>query len=99
MLGILLEAAWIPSYGCVITSSNNKILAATFIYSMSFDFIVLILMAWKLVISSPGELDFKTSRATLATLVFSDGLIYFVVAFLANLIATVRISVDYRRCI
>ncbi|KIY68495.1 hypothetical protein CYLTODRAFT_453465 [Cylindrobasidium torrendii FP15055 ss-10] len=92
--GILLEAAWIPPYGCIITNSNHKILAANFIYAMSFDFIVLVLMVWRLGISTPGSLGFKTNRLTLTTLIFSDGLIYFVVSFLGNLIATTFILLN-----
>ncbi|KIY68496.1 hypothetical protein CYLTODRAFT_453466 [Cylindrobasidium torrendii FP15055 ss-10] len=85
--GVLLKAAWIPAQGCVITSTDNKILASTFIYGMAFDFSVLMLTAWKLVISTPNSI--KSSRSMLVTLIFGDGLIYFVVAFLANLIATI----------
>ncbi|KAG6901983.1 hypothetical protein C0995_005942 [Termitomyces sp. Mi166 len=80
--GILLKASWIPGQGCVITSTDNKLLAITFIYSMVFDFAVLCLTAFKL-LSGPG----KSSR--LVSLIFRDGLIYFAIAFLANLIATI----------
>ena len=48
ILGILLKAEWVPGAGCVITNTNNTILAATFIYSMCFDFTVLVLTAVKL---------------------------------------------------
>ncbi|KAJ2933068.1 hypothetical protein H1R20_g4045, partial [Candolleomyces eurysporus] len=80
--GILLKAAWIPPQGCVITETNSTLLAATFIYTMSFDFLVLFLTAYKLFQPNSG-------RSKLVELIFSDGLIYFVIAFLANLIATV----------
>lgn len=49
-------------------------LAATFIYSMVFDFIVMSLTAIKLV--EPGS----GSRSRLVALIFKDGLIYFIVA-------------------
>jgi len=52
-LGILLKAAFFPGVGCQITETNNTLLAATFIYSMAFDFLVLSLTAWKLVIGAP----------------------------------------------
>jgi len=82
---------------CAITETNNTLLAATFIYTMSFDFVTLILTGVRL-ISGNGH-------SRLVNLIFNDGLIYFVIAFvscslmlmsrsiwvsfLANLVATV----------
>ncbi|KAN0084144.1 hypothetical protein V8E55_007648 [Tylopilus felleus] len=79
--GILLKAAWIHG-ACVITYTDNQILAISFIYSMIFDFTVLCLTAWKLAFPANG-------RSKLIDLIFSDGLIYFLIAFLANLLATI----------
>ncbi|KAF9787906.1 hypothetical protein BJ322DRAFT_1105944 [Thelephora terrestris] len=86
MHGVLLKAAWIQG-SCAIIYTNNKILAASFIYGMAFDFIVLCLTAWKLAFPSGG-------RSRLVTLIFGDGLIYFLVAFLSNLLATIFMIVD-----
>jgi hypothetical protein len=72
-LGILLKADYVAGQGCVITSTDNNVLAATFIYSMVFDFAVLSLTAWKLYFG-PG------SHSRLVTLIFKDGLIYFAIA-------------------
>jgi hypothetical protein len=80
--GILLTAVWVPGTGCVISGTNNRILAISFIYSMVFDFVVLCLTAFKLL--SP-----RTGRSQLVKLIFQDGLIYFLIAFLANLLATI----------
>ncbi|KAF8068973.1 hypothetical protein FPV67DRAFT_1652344 [Lyophyllum atratum] len=80
--GVLLKAAWVPGQGCVITSTDNNLLAITFIYSMVFDFVVLSLTAFKLLFGSRNS-------SRLVTLIFSDGLIYFAIAFVANLIATI----------
>ncbi|KAF9051500.1 hypothetical protein BJ165DRAFT_1591447 [Panaeolus papilionaceus] len=80
--GILLKATWVPGQGCVIIDTDSKLLAATFIYSMMFDFTVLSLTAFKLLYPNSG-------RSKLVELIFNDGLIYFVIAFLANLIATI----------
>uniref|UniRef100_A0A0W0FTF3 Transmembrane protein n=1 Tax=Moniliophthora roreri TaxID=221103 RepID=A0A0W0FTF3_MONRR len=85
--GVLLKAEWIPPAGCVITSTDNKLLAVSFIYSMAFDFLVLSLTAWKLVISAPSSK--AMGRSKLVVLIFGDGLIYFLIAFLANLLATI----------
>jgi len=70
--GVLLKAVWAQG-GCAIIYTNNKILAASFIYGMAFDFIVLCLTAWKLAFPSGG-------RSRLVTLIFGDGLIYFLFA-------------------
>ncbi|KAF8162465.1 hypothetical protein K438DRAFT_1985114 [Mycena galopus ATCC 62051] len=56
--------------------------AATFIYGMSFDFIVLCLTTYKLLFPTGG-------KSRLVSLIFNDGLIYFVIAFLSNLLATI----------
>jgi hypothetical protein len=85
--GILLTARWIDGQGCVITSTDNKVLAATFIYTMAFDFLVLSLTAWKLVINVPSANIM--GRSKLSNLIFADGLIYFVIAFLSNMLATI----------
>lgn len=98
--GLLIKAAWVDPEGCVITETDNHLLAITFIYSMAFDLVVLCLTAWKLVFAGTG-------RSRLVNLIFGDGLIFFIVAyavprsarflpltrpspsFLANLLATV----------
>lgn len=80
--GILLKAAWVEGTGCVITSTDSTLLAASFIYTMAFDFMVLTLTAWKLAFPKGG-------RSRLVEMIFGDGLVYFLVAFLANMTATV----------
>ncbi|KAJ6614605.1 hypothetical protein B0H10DRAFT_141852 [Mycena sp. CBHHK59/15] len=81
--GILLKAEWLPEQGgCTITSTDNHLLAITFIYSMAFDFTVLSLTAYKLLFPAGG-------KSRLVSLIFNDGLIYFVIAFLSNLLATI----------
>lgn len=85
--GIELKAVWVPGIGCAITETRNTILAAIFIYSMCFDLIVFLLNTYKLVGISQSKQRLSQSR--LAQLIFSDGLIYFFIAFLANLVATV----------
>lgn len=73
LAGVLLNAVWVPDQGCVIVSTQNRILAISFIYSMVFDFTVLCLTAYKLF--SP-----RTGRSRLVGLIFGDGLIYFLIA-------------------
>ncbi|KAF5379221.1 hypothetical protein D9615_005962 [Tricholomella constricta] len=90
--GVLLTAVWVDPVGCMITSTNNKILAATFIYSMCFDLIVLVLNAYKLLGVNSKNQGFGTSR--IAKMIFEDGLIFFIIAFVANLLATVFMVLD-----
>jgi hypothetical protein len=94
--GVLLKAVWSPQAGgCIITQTNNTILAATFIYSMVFDLIVLCLSAYRLITSGlarPSLNGTKSMIATAATnpstergsrlgrLIFHDGLLYFLIA-------------------
>ncbi|KAH9899245.1 hypothetical protein C8Q73DRAFT_312043 [Cubamyces lactineus] len=86
--GVLVKASWIPGAGCQVTGSNNTILAATFIYSMCFDLVILLLSMYKLVLGVKG------GRSQLMTLLFKDGLVYFIIAFLSNLLATVFIMLN-----
>ena len=72
--GVLIKAEFVPGEGCAITHTNNTVLAATFIYSMSFDLIVMLLSAYKLAYSTRGN------RSQLMNLLFKDGLAYFFIA-------------------
>ncbi|KAJ7143293.1 hypothetical protein C8R43DRAFT_1097554 [Mycena crocata] len=81
--GVLLKAHWDPvNNACVITGTHNTVLAATFTYSMCFDLMVFLLNAYKLGIKRKGS-------SKLSKMIFKDGLIFFFIAFLANLLATV----------
>jgi len=81
--GVLLKAHWEPTLNtCVLTVSNNRLLAATFTYSMCFDLLVFLLNAYKLGVKRKGS-------SKLSKMIFKDGLIYFFVAFFSNLVTTV----------
>ncbi|KAF7316096.1 hypothetical protein MIND_00127700 [Mycena indigotica] len=81
--GVLLDAQWSNELGtCVIKDTNTTILAATFTYSMVFDLIVFCLNAYKLGVRRRG-------KSKLTKMIFKDGLLFFFIAFLANLIATI----------
>ena len=77
--GVLVKASWVEGAGCVVTSTNNTILAATFIYSMIFDLFVLLSM-YKLV------LGIKGGRSQLMTLLIKDSLLFHCVCVLPCLI-------------
>ena len=68
-----MKATWLPGVGCAIIETDSKLLAVTFIYSMVFDFIVLMLTGYKL--SNPD-----VGRSRLVVLIFNDGLVYFAIA-------------------
>ncbi len=72
--GVLVTAKWVPGEGCAIVSTNNKLLSATFIYTMCFDLLVLLLTASKLVRSS-------APRSRLVHMIFADGLYYFIISY------------------
>lgn len=88
--GVQLRATWVDSVGCVITQTNNTVLAATFIYSMCFDFIVLLLSTYKLIGVTCKTIKF-VGQSRLVQMLFEDGLIFFMIAFLVNLCATTLI--------
>ena len=69
---MLVKAIWEEGKGCVILKTHNMVLAATFIYSMVLDLIVLLLSGIQL-LRYGGNLQF-------GSLLFKDGLIYFVIA-------------------
>lgn len=73
-IGGNLQAAWFPGQGCVITSTGNKVFAAQFIYTMCFDFIVLVLATFRL--AGP-----QGTRSQIGQLLVRDGLAYFVIAY------------------
>ena len=43
-----LTVIWIPGLGCAIIKTNNRVLAATFIYLMVFNLVIMILNVVKL---------------------------------------------------
>ncbi|KAE9407891.1 hypothetical protein BT96DRAFT_986128 [Gymnopus androsaceus JB14] len=86
--GVLLKATWSEEESqCIIVSTDNTVLAATFIYSMIFDLVVFLLNAYKL--SSRKGKPSSMGESRLGRMLFGDGLVYFFIAFMSNLIATV----------
>lgn len=79
--GVQLTVVWVDGVGCQIMKTNNKILAAIFIYSMCLDLTVLLLTTYKLAgnrnLARRGE---AAGASRLAQLIFNDGVIYFFIA-------------------
>jgi len=84
-----VKAVWIPGVGCQITETNNRIFVALFTYSMCFDLIVLLLNTYRLVGFNSFPSRDLMGQNRLARMIFADGLIFFILAFLANLIAAI----------
>ncbi|KDN44195.1 hypothetical protein RSAG8_05668, partial [Rhizoctonia solani AG-8 WAC10335] len=81
---IAVRANWNATVGvCVVTGTSNIFLRLLYNYTMAFDLFVLIL-------SVAGLLRAGHGRGTgLWSLLFRDGIAYFTVAFIGNLIAAV----------
>ncbi|KIJ14734.1 hypothetical protein PAXINDRAFT_99985 [Paxillus involutus ATCC 200175] len=91
--GMPVSATWVPGVGCTFVEGNTIIPAAIFVYSMCFDFVVLCLTAYKLA-WDPRRTGSSPLHTKLARMIFTDGLVYFIVAFLANLTVTVFMILD-----
>jgi hypothetical protein len=78
--GVQLTAVWVDGAGCQIIKTNNKILAAIFIYSMVFDLTVLLLNIYKLVGVGSSTKSSLSGRSRLVHMIFTDGLIFFFIA-------------------
>ena len=70
-----MQHDWIPGLGCANLRTNNKFLAVTYSVSTVLDIAVLVLSFWKLQILAKA-----VRKNTLMTMLFRDGLIYFIVA-------------------
>lgn len=89
LLGIQIKAVWNDNqHACTVDSGSHiAIMTATFVYSTCFTLIVFLLNAYRLYSCRKGQNVLGESRVV--WIVFSDGLVYFFIAFLANLVATV----------
>jgi len=76
---------------CYSKDSNRKILSAFFIYAMCFDLIVLLLTSYKLFVLNQTKMS---GGSRVAQMIYVDGLIFFIVAFLVNLMATICINLN-----
>ncbi|TDL15708.1 hypothetical protein BD410DRAFT_732263, partial [Rickenella mellea] len=87
--GVLIKAEWAPALGCIIVETNNKILAGSFIYTMLVDFTDMCLTAYKLVSTFPDRTSLPMIR-----MLYRDGILFFFIAFLANMSATIFMLVN-----
>ncbi|EMD35570.1 hypothetical protein CERSUDRAFT_116301 [Gelatoporia subvermispora B] len=90
--GGLFKAIWDDSASrCSVVFMNYRFYTATFIYSMCFNFIVFSLTAWGLT-HQLGRGRKKIS--SIASLIFKDGLIFFIIACSIELLAVIFIELN-----
>ncbi|KEP52193.1 putative transmembrane protein [Rhizoctonia solani 123E] len=81
---IAVRATWNATVGvCVVTGTSNIFLRLLYNYTMAFDLLVLILSVAGLTRGGNGR------ESGLWSLLFKDGIAYFTVAFVGNLIAAI----------
>ncbi|KAL0957551.1 hypothetical protein HGRIS_001338 [Hohenbuehelia grisea] len=86
--GVIIAASRLGE-GCVIDDVRHDILVAISVYTMVLDLIVLVLTA---VVTHNGS----APRSRLAALIMTDGLIYFIIVFLAHMAVTLCTTLDGR---
>jgi len=90
--GVQPKFNWQSGVGCVPIKADNRIVSAIFIYSMCFDLMILLLNAYKL-LSRPSPFSMSGGKY-IAHMMFIDGLIFFLIAFLFNFTATVFLTLN-----
>ncbi|KAG8994081.1 hypothetical protein FRB90_000538 [Tulasnella sp. 427] len=84
---ITVHAQWSDvAKSCVVTDTLPIFLDLIYVYTMGYDLLVLL-------VSSIGLIR-TTGRSDLWSLLFQDGIVYFIVAFSANCVATVFLLLD-----
>ena len=78
-----LDGEWVKGFGCANIQVNSTLLAATYALSTVLDTIVLLLSFIKLRILSKA-----VHTSALVTILFRDGLIYFIVAFVLSILGS-----------
>ncbi|KAJ7179320.1 hypothetical protein C8R46DRAFT_1159945 [Mycena filopes] len=79
----VVKAVWDPSFHmCVVASTDPWLLNITFFFTMAFDFVILAMTAVALMAR-------HSARTDLWKLLFTDGLVYFLVTFSMNCVPAV----------
>ncbi|OCH84480.1 hypothetical protein OBBRIDRAFT_401328 [Obba rivulosa] len=87
-VGVPLRSLWVQGEGC-ISNSNSILMLTTLIYTICFNLVVLVLTAWGLTYKLGDR-----RRSRVATLIFKDGLIFFIAALLVDILAIIFIALD-----
>ncbi|EIN04631.1 hypothetical protein PUNSTDRAFT_116302 [Punctularia strigosozonata HHB-11173 SS5] len=83
-----LDAEFIPGLGCAATTLSKTFIAAHYVYTMMFDLVILALSVYKLGVS------FNEGNPPLVTLLFRDGVAYFVIVILFNILSVTFMLLD-----
>ncbi|KAL4252738.1 hypothetical protein ABKN59_004074 [Abortiporus biennis] len=85
--GTQISSEWVDGQGCAVTKTDHKILVSMYAWALGLDSIVLFLTIYKLMISSSAR--GYNGHSQLVRLLIRDGVLYFVVAFLFNIVVVV----------
>ncbi|KAF9522120.1 hypothetical protein CPB83DRAFT_899916 [Crepidotus variabilis] len=95
LITISTQGTWAPQTGCEIYGGETYT-TALFIYTMCFNAAVLVLTIIKLVkMSANANSTQLLGHSKLAHIIFADGLIFFIIALLADLVVVVLVVLDF----
>ncbi|KAF9528074.1 hypothetical protein CPB83DRAFT_366671 [Crepidotus variabilis] len=84
------SASWLEGYGCFPSFDSTWYWTLVlFIYTVVFDFVFLVLNAYKLGIRGGAR-----SKSGFANLIFKQGLIFYMIAFLVDLLAIIFLAMN-----
>ncbi|KAL0066145.1 hypothetical protein AAF712_006769 [Marasmius tenuissimus] len=78
----IVRAKWDGDQGCIFIDNEHNLVTGMYVYAMGIDFIVMCLMAYKTGIQ-------LNNRTRLIKILVVDGVLYFIIAFLVNLMGVV----------
>ncbi|KAK1230701.1 hypothetical protein PQX77_006198 [Marasmius sp. AFHP31] len=78
----IVRAMWDDNQGCIFIDNKHNLVTGIYVYAMGIDFIVMCLMAYKTGIQ-------LNNRTRLIKILVVDGVLYFIIAFLVNLMGVV----------
>ncbi|KAI0784015.1 hypothetical protein C8Q75DRAFT_406595 [Abortiporus biennis] len=85
--GNQITSQWIDGQGCVVTKTNHTILIVMYSWALALDSIVLALTVYRLMLS--GSAKGYKSHSQLVRLLVRDGVLYFLIAFVSNIVVVV----------
>ncbi|KAF9522121.1 hypothetical protein CPB83DRAFT_140360 [Crepidotus variabilis] len=94
IITIDINGAWVPTIGCLVTGGESY-MSALFIYTMCFNAAVFVLTIVKLAkIGTNANSKRLMTQSKLTTIIFADGLIFFIIALLADIVVIVFIALN-----
>ncbi|KAF9528693.1 hypothetical protein CPB83DRAFT_906705 [Crepidotus variabilis] len=94
LIVIAIRGTWNPTIGCML-SGGESYTTALFIYTMCFNGAVLVLTTVKLMkMNVNAHSNQMLGQSKLTHIIFADGLIFFIIALLADVIVVVFIALN-----